>query len=143
MQLGQLEEHPRPGLATAAALLAGMGTEPPVREGAAELLVGPGEAPVDLVQGDLAARDPRLVGDDEAHVEAPALARERGGHVRHEHGMAVLVHDGPIVLGAGESAAPIDEEGAAGAGHRATLARRGWSSPGRRANFTESTHERG
>src|SRR5262249_5468518 len=116
-----------------------VGIELSVREGAAELLVGLGEALVDFVQGDLVLRDPRLIGDDEADVEALALACQRGGDVRYEHGMAVPVHDGPIVFRMGESAALVDEEGSAGAGHRATLARCGRSSPGCRANFMEST----
>src|SRR5713101_77205 len=114
VEAGQLEEHAGPGLAAAAAVLVPVGTEPPTREGPSELRVDPGESPQDLVRGDLASRDARLVGHDEANVEARTLAGERRGDVGHEHGVARRVHHRAIVLREGERATPVDEQRALG-----------------------------
>src|SRR2546426_6425007 len=48
VEAGELEQHPRPGLAAATAVLVPVGTEPPGREWPSELLVGPGEPPPHL-----------------------------------------------------------------------------------------------
>src|SRR5439155_1757727 len=78
---------------------------------------------------DFPLRDARLVGDDEARVEARALAGERRDDVGHEHGVAGCVDDRPIVLGAGEGATPVQEQGALRGGHRATVPRSHSPSP--------------
>src|SRR5207253_860397 len=141
VETGQREEHPGSWLAAVAAVRVRVGAAAVVGERSPEPLVGPGEPPQNLGRRDLPLRDARLVGDDEARVEARALAGERRAHVGHEHGVARGVDDRPIVLGEGESAAPVQEEGTLRGGHRATVSRSRSPSPEFRRDFTVSTHD--
>ena len=94
---GQLEEERGPGLAAGAGVGVVVRTDPPVGEGTAQRVVGPGEAAEDFVSADLATRHTGLVRHDEAQIERGAHALERGGDVGHQHRMALGIHDGAVV----------------------------------------------
>src|SRR5262249_58613064 len=81
----------------------------------------------------------RLVRHDETEVVAWALAAQRRRDVGHELGVPRRVDDRPVVAGAGERAAPVDEQRAFRGRHGATLPRRRSSSREVHTNFTVST----
>src|SRR5262245_20071911 len=114
---GEVEEHPRSRLATGAPVVVAVGTDAPVEERPAEKLVDPGEAREDLALADLAAADPRLVAHDEAGVVVRPHAGHRPGHVGHEGGTAVLVHNRTVVAREDEGPSPVEEERATGRRH--------------------------
>src|SRR5438132_12546843 len=66
----KIQKHSGVGLAAEAGILLLVRAEPPVREGPAQPLIEPREAPTQLGLGDLGPSDPGLVRYDEARVEA-------------------------------------------------------------------------
>src|SRR5262249_15576188 len=107
---GQIQEHPRPGFPASAPVGIRVGTEPPVRERAAESLVQSPEAPAHLRLADLPEAYPGLIGDDAAGIEGVAAADERLGDPGEQDGITGRIDHGTVLARQHEGAAPIQEE---------------------------------